>query len=63
MIGSSVIFMAPRFYDAGLICRTDDRGDPIVQLAPPLIAGPLSVPTSSCDTPHVLVDTWNEFGN
>ena len=23
----------------GLICRTDDRGDPIVQLSPPLIAG------------------------
>jgi adenosylmethionine-8-amino-7-oxononanoate aminotransferase len=23
-----------------LICRTDDRGDPIVQLSPPLIAGP-----------------------
>jgi adenosylmethionine-8-amino-7-oxononanoate aminotransferase len=22
-----------------LICRTDDRGDPVVQLSPPLIAG------------------------
>jgi adenosylmethionine-8-amino-7-oxononanoate aminotransferase len=33
-------FLAPRIFDAGLIARTDDRGDPIVQLAPPLIAGP-----------------------
>jgi adenosylmethionine-8-amino-7-oxononanoate aminotransferase len=32
-------FLGPRIYDAGLIARTDDRGDPIVQLAPPLIAG------------------------
>ena len=27
-------------YERGLICRTDDRGDPIVQLSPPLVAGP-----------------------
>ena len=26
----------------GLICRADDRGDPVVQLSPPLIAGPES---------------------
>jgi len=24
----------------GLICRADDRGEPVVQLSPPLIAGP-----------------------
>jgi adenosylmethionine-8-amino-7-oxononanoate aminotransferase len=33
-------YLGPRFYDAGLICRVDDRGDPVVQLAPPLVAGP-----------------------
>ena len=27
-------------YRRGLICRADDRGDPVVQLSPPLIAGP-----------------------
>jgi adenosylmethionine-8-amino-7-oxononanoate aminotransferase len=32
-------FVAPRLFDAGLVCRTDDRGDPVIQLAPPLIAG------------------------
>jgi adenosylmethionine-8-amino-7-oxononanoate aminotransferase len=33
-------FLAPELYRRGLICRTDDRGDPVIQLAPPLIAGP-----------------------
>ncbi len=23
----------------GLICRADDRGDPVVQISPPLVAG------------------------
>ncbi|HKY15555.1 MAG TPA: aspartate aminotransferase family protein [Microthrixaceae bacterium] len=32
-------FLAPRLYEAGLVCRTDDRGDPVIQFAPPLIAG------------------------
>ena len=32
-------FLLPRFYEAGLIARADDRGDPVVQLAPPLIVG------------------------
>ena len=32
-------FLAPELYRRGLICRVDDRGGPVVQLAPPLIAG------------------------
>ena len=31
-------FLSGALYDHGLICRTDDRGDPVVQLAPPLIS-------------------------
>ncbi|HWN35508.1 MAG TPA: aspartate aminotransferase family protein, partial [Pseudonocardia sp.] len=27
-------------YEQGLHCRADDRGDPVIQLAPPLICGP-----------------------
>jgi adenosylmethionine-8-amino-7-oxononanoate aminotransferase len=30
-------FLSPALFDAGLVCRTDDRGDPVIQLAPPLI--------------------------
>ena len=33
-------FLSGELYRRGLICRTDDRGDPIVQFSPPLIAGP-----------------------
>jgi adenosylmethionine-8-amino-7-oxononanoate aminotransferase len=32
-------YLSGELYRRGLICRTDDRGDPIVQLSPPLIAG------------------------
>jgi len=31
-------FLSPLLFEEGLICRTDDRGDPVVQLSPPLIA-------------------------
>src|SRR6201996_5418690 len=32
--------LSGELYRNGLICRADDRGDPLVQLSPPLIAGP-----------------------
>jgi adenosylmethionine-8-amino-7-oxononanoate aminotransferase len=32
-------FLSPRLYERGLICRADDRGDPVIQLSPPLVAG------------------------
>jgi adenosylmethionine-8-amino-7-oxononanoate aminotransferase len=31
-------YLSGELYRRGLICRADDRGDPVVQLAPPLIA-------------------------
>jgi adenosylmethionine-8-amino-7-oxononanoate aminotransferase len=33
-------FVSPQLFERGLICRADDRGDPVVQLSPPLVAGP-----------------------
>ena len=54
-------FLSGALFDAGLICRADDRGDPVVQLAPPLI----------CDQEHfdligqvlrdVLSRAWSQF--
>jgi adenosylmethionine-8-amino-7-oxononanoate aminotransferase len=32
-------FLSGELYRRGLICRADDRGDPVIQLSPPLIAG------------------------
>ncbi|QDZ15995.1 aspartate aminotransferase family protein [Humibacter ginsenosidimutans] len=33
-------FMSKALFDAGLYCRADDRGDPVIQLSPPLTIGP-----------------------
>jgi adenosylmethionine-8-amino-7-oxononanoate aminotransferase len=54
-------FLSAELYKRGLICRADDRGDPVIQLAPPLI----------CDTEHfeeihdvlrgVLSDAWDHL--
>jgi adenosylmethionine-8-amino-7-oxononanoate aminotransferase len=33
-------YLSKALFDAGLYCRADDRGDPVVQLAPPLVIGP-----------------------
>jgi adenosylmethionine-8-amino-7-oxononanoate aminotransferase len=31
-------FLSHRLLECGLICRADDRGDPVIQLSPPLVA-------------------------
>ena len=33
-------FLSPELFRRGLICRADDRADPVVQISPPLVAGP-----------------------
>jgi adenosylmethionine-8-amino-7-oxononanoate aminotransferase len=33
-------FLSNELFRRGLICRADDREDPVIQLSPPLIAGP-----------------------
>jgi adenosylmethionine-8-amino-7-oxononanoate aminotransferase len=53
--------MSKALYAAGLYCRADDRGDPVVQVAPPLI----------CDQEHfdeieqllrsVLTEAWTKL--
>ena len=32
-------YLSHALFDAGLICRADDRGDPVIQISPPLVAG------------------------
>ena len=31
--------LSPRMFELGLYCRADDRGEPVITIAPPLIAG------------------------
>ncbi len=32
-------FLSNALWDAGMICRAADRGDPVIQISPPLVAG------------------------
>jgi adenosylmethionine-8-amino-7-oxononanoate aminotransferase len=51
-------FLSDRLLEEGLICRADDRGDPVIQLSPPLIAGKpeLDQIVSTLDTVLAEVD-------
>ncbi len=54
-------FLAPRLFDAGLICRTDDRGDPVIQLSPPLIAGDAELDMIESILRTALTEAWEKF--
>jgi hypothetical protein len=54
-------FLAPRLYEAGLIARTDDRGDPVVQLSPPLVAGPPEFEFIETTLRSVLTEAWKRI--
>ncbi|MBM3673424.1 MAG: aspartate aminotransferase family protein [Actinobacteria bacterium] len=54
-------FLSPRLYEAGLVCRTDDRGDPVVQLSPPLIAGSEEFETIETILRTVLTEAWKRL--
>lgn len=43
-------------FEAGLYCRTDDRGDSVIQLAPPLISGQAEFDTIEAALRGVLSD-------
>jgi adenosylmethionine-8-amino-7-oxononanoate aminotransferase len=52
-------FLAGRLFEAGLICRADDRGDPVVQLAPPLVCGPEQFEQMETTLRTVLAEAWD----
>ncbi|GAA5092996.1 hypothetical protein GCM10025760_22470 [Microbacterium yannicii] len=45
-------FLSKALFDAGLSCRADDRGDPVIQLAPPLTTGPKRSRRDRADPPE-----------
>ena len=51
-------FLSKALFDAGLYCRADDRGDPVIQLAPPLIAGPKEFDEIGSILRNVLTEAW-----
>jgi adenosylmethionine-8-amino-7-oxononanoate aminotransferase len=54
-------FLSKALWEAGLYCRTDDRGDPVVQLAPPLIAGPAEFDEMEQILRSVLSEAWSRL--
>lgn len=51
-------FLSAALWDAGLYCRADDRGDPVIQLAPPLISGPREFEAIEQILRGVLTEAW-----
>jgi adenosylmethionine-8-amino-7-oxononanoate aminotransferase len=54
-------FLSPRLFDAGLVCRTDDRGDPVIQLSPPLICGQEEFDQIEEILRQVLTEAWERL--
>ncbi|AEB43021.1 MULTISPECIES: aspartate aminotransferase family protein [Micromonospora] len=54
-------FLSTALFDAGLYCRADDRGDPVVQLAPPLIAGQQQFDEIEQILRTVLTEAWSRL--
>jgi adenosylmethionine-8-amino-7-oxononanoate aminotransferase len=51
-------FLSPRLFERGLICRADDRGDPVVQISPPLIAGEEEFDQITSILGDTLAEAW-----
>ena len=54
-------FLSTALLDAGLYCRADDRGDPVVQLAPPLISGQAEFDAIEQMLRGVLSEAWRRL--
>jgi adenosylmethionine-8-amino-7-oxononanoate aminotransferase len=51
-------YLSGALFEAGLICRADDRGDPVVQLSPTLICGPEQFEQIESTLRTVLSEAW-----
>jgi adenosylmethionine-8-amino-7-oxononanoate aminotransferase len=54
-------FLSGRLFEAGLYCRADDRGDPVVQLAPPLICDQQQFDEMEQILRTVLTEAWERI--
>jgi adenosylmethionine-8-amino-7-oxononanoate aminotransferase len=54
-------FLSRALFEAGLYCRADDRGDPVVQLAPPLIIGQAEFDEIEQILRDVLTEAWKRI--
>ena len=54
-------YLSGELFRRGLICRADDRGDPVIQLSPPLIAGPEQFQEIETILRDVLGEAWDRM--
>jgi len=54
-------FLSPRLFEKGLICRADDRGDPVVQISPPLVATQSEFDEMTGILGDVLAEAWGRL--
>jgi adenosylmethionine-8-amino-7-oxononanoate aminotransferase len=54
-------FLSTALYEAGLYCRADDRGDPVIQLSPPLTIGPAEFDEIEQILRGVLSEAWSRL--
>ncbi|HYZ57833.1 MAG TPA: aspartate aminotransferase family protein [Streptosporangiaceae bacterium] len=54
-------YLSHALFDAGLVCRTDDRGDPVIQLAPPLICTQEHFDEMERILREVLTEAWDRI--
>jgi adenosylmethionine-8-amino-7-oxononanoate aminotransferase len=54
-------FLSKALFDNGLYCRADDRGDPVIQLAPPLIADQALFDDIEGILRGVLTEAWTKL--
>jgi adenosylmethionine-8-amino-7-oxononanoate aminotransferase len=54
-------FLSPALFEHGLICRADDRGDPVLQISPPLVAGPQEFGEIVGILGEVLTHAWRRM--
>jgi adenosylmethionine-8-amino-7-oxononanoate aminotransferase len=54
-------FLSHALFEHGLICRADDRGDPVVQISPPLVAGREQFDEIVGILGDVLAEAWSRM--
>jgi adenosylmethionine-8-amino-7-oxononanoate aminotransferase len=55
-------FLSGALFDRGLICRADDRGDAVIQISPPLVAGQKEFDEMTGILGDVLSEAWTRLG-
>jgi adenosylmethionine-8-amino-7-oxononanoate aminotransferase len=54
-------FLSGALFEKGLICRADDRGDPVVQISPPLVADQQEFSQIVGILGEVLTEAWQRI--